>query len=130
MSYKGVLDSYAWIEYFRGSNKGEKVKKYVENKNSYTPVIVVAELSAKYHREKWDFWEDDLKFILAKSIIIELTLEIAVNAGKTRNEIRQKKKGFGLADAIILETSKEVNAPVITGDPHFVGLENVVYIGD
>jgi predicted nucleic acid-binding protein len=130
MNYKGVLDSYAWIEYFRGSNKGKKVKKYVENKKSYTPVIVVAELSAKYHRENWGFWEEDLQFILAKSIIYELSLDIAVKAGETRNKIRKKKKGFGLADAIIFDTGKVVNAPVITGDPHFNGLDNVIYIGD
>lgn len=130
MSYKGVLDSYAWIEYFRGSDIGKKVKKYIENKKSYTPIIVIAELSAKYNREGWEFWEEDLQFILAKSIISELTLEIAVNAGETRNKIRKKKKGFGLADAIIFETGREVNAPVITGDPHFIGLNNVVYIGD
>ena len=51
----------------------------------------------KYHREKWEFWEEDLQFILAKSIIYELSIDIAVNAGVTRNNVRKKKKGFGLA---------------------------------
>jgi len=130
MSYDCVFDSYAWIEYFRGSRKGEKVRKYVEDENGVTPMIVIAELSAKYNTENWDFWEDDFHFIISKSYIYDLTLEIAERAGKTRKAMRNKRKNFGLADAIILETGKAVSAPVITGDPHFKGLNDTIFIGD
>ena len=122
MTFDCVFDSYAWIEYFRGSKKGEKVKKFVENKKGVTPIIVIAELSAKYHKEGWDFWKSDLQFIIAKSVIFDLTLEIASTAGKTRKDMRKEKPNFGLADAIILETGKIINAPILTGDPHFKGL--------
>jgi len=44
--------------------------------------------------------------------------------------MRSKRRNFGLADAIILETGKAVSAPVITGDPHFKGLDNTIFIGD
>lgn len=27
-----LIDSWAWIEYFKGSRKGEKAKKYIEGK--------------------------------------------------------------------------------------------------
>lgn len=130
MTYNCVFDSYAWIEYFRGSKKGEMVKKYVESKKGATPMIVIAELSAKYHREAWDFWDDDLRFIIAKSVIIDLTMEIAINAGETRNTMRKNRPHFGLADAMVLETGRQLKAPVITGDPHFKGLEEAIYIGD
>jgi len=130
MSYDCVFDSYAWIEYFRGSRKGEKVRKYVEDEKTVTPMIVIAELSAKYNTENWDFWGDDLHFIISKSYIYDLTLEIAERAGKTRKAMRKERQNFGLADAIILETGKAVSAPVITGDPHFKGLDNTIFIGD
>jgi hypothetical protein len=75
-----VIDSYAWIEYFKGSEYGEKAKKYIENGNCATPTIVLAELSDNYQREGWVFWEEDLEFILAKTKIIDLTKEIAIKA--------------------------------------------------
>ena len=131
MTYDCVFDSYAWIEYFRGSKKGEMVKEYVEKKKGATPMIVIAELSAKYHREEWDFWEEDLQFIIAKSVIIDLSLDIAVNSGKTRKTMRKNNRPhFGLADAMILETGKNLKAPVLTGDPHFKGLREAIYIGE
>jgi|ETNmetMinimDraft_15_1059895.scaffolds.fasta_scaffold03933_6 predicted nucleic acid-binding protein len=130
MSYDCVFDSYAWIEYFRGSPKGEKVRNYVENEKGVTPMIVIAELSAKYNAENWDFWEDDLHFIMSKSYIYNLNIDIAERAGKTQKIMRSKRRNFGLADAIILETGKAVSAPVITGDPHFKGLDNTIFIGD
>ena len=129
MTFDCIFDSYAWIEYFRGSKAGEQVKKFVESKKGVTPIIVIAELSAKYHKEKWEFWEEDLQFILARSVIFDLTLDIASSAGKTKMNMRKERPNFGLSDAIILETGKNINAPILTGDPHFKGLTNTIFIG-
>ena len=128
MSFDCVFDSYAWIEYFMGSKKGEKVKEFVEAKRGVTPTIVIAELSAKYHKEKWEFWEEDLQFILTRSVIFDLTLDIASSAGKTKMNMRKERPNFGLADAIILETGKKINAPILTGDPHLKGLANTIFV--
>jgi len=130
MSFDCVFDSYAWIEYFRGSKKGKKVKEFVETKKGVTPIIVVAELSAKYHKENWDFWEEDLQFIITKSVVYDLTIDIANDAGKTRMLMRKEQPNFGLADAIIFETGKKLNAPILTGDPHFKGLSQTIFIVD
>lgn len=61
-------------------------------------------------------------------ILIDLTKEIAIKAGKTKKEMRRSHPNSGLADAIIFETAKSENAPVLTGDEHFKGVENVIYI--
>ena len=121
MTYDYVFDSYAWIEYFRGSEKGKKVKKFVEKKNSVTPSIVIVELSAKYHHENWDFWDEDLSFILSKSVIYDLNLDIANKAGQTRTVMRKDRARFGLADAIILETGRLVDAPIFHADETYPG---------
>ena len=34
MTFDCVFDSYAWIEYFRGSKKGKTVKKFIENEEN------------------------------------------------------------------------------------------------
>ncbi|MCW3133680.1 MAG: hypothetical protein N2V78_05060 [Methanophagales archaeon] len=37
MSYDAVIDSYAWIEYFKGSGSGRRAEKYIESENA--PVL-------------------------------------------------------------------------------------------
>ncbi len=129
MRYEAVIDAYAWIEYFRGSQKGENARTYIESGRTATPIIVIAELSDKYERESWGTWTTDLDFILSNSKIAELSIEIASNAGHTKNVMRKEKADFGIADAIILETARALNTKVLTGDPHFHGLEEAIFLG-
>ena len=57
MSYEYVIDSYAWVEYFRGSSEGKTAQKYIEHENCATSSVTIAELSEKYKREnKTAFW--------------------------------------------------------------------------
>ncbi len=129
MRYDAVVDAYAWIEYFRGSRKGEKVKAYIEGGRTATPVIVIAELADKYVREGLGAWKTDLDYILSNSTIAELSVEIASKAGHTKNAMRKEQAGFGIADAIILETARAFKTKVLTGDPHFRGLKEAIFLG-
>ncbi len=46
-----LLDSFAWIEYFMGSERGSKVKSYVDGGEFlYTPSICLTEVRARYLR--------------------------------------------------------------------------------
>ena len=67
-----VIDTYAWIEYFRGTKKGEIVKNYLLSaENVYTPSIVLAEIVRKYIRENYsrDVVKRRLKVIAEISLI-------------------------------------------------------------
>jgi len=124
-----VLDSFAWTEYFRGTKRGERIRLLLENEKCFTPTIVIAELSDKYSKEGYAFWEKDLHFIMANTTLVELDYETAEEAGKIKNVVRKKyKTNFGLADAIILSCARKVNAKVVTGDHHFEKLNNVEFI--
>src|SRR3989338_2835975 len=114
MSFDYVIDSYAWVEYYLGSKKGVKIKNIIETKNIATPVLVVAELSDKFAREKKDF-NELLQFISSRSTILPLAVKIAIDSGKFKFEMREKFKQFGLADAIIYLTSKSNNSKLLTG---------------
>ena len=128
-TFRFVLDSFAWIEYFRGTKSGEHVRQLLENGKCFTPTIVIAELSDKYSREEHTFWEKDLQFIMANTILIELDYDVASDAGKIKQAVRKKyKNNFGLADAIILSSARKINAKVVTGDHHFEKLNNVEFI--
>jgi len=122
-----VIDSFAWVEYFGGTEKGEKAKQYVESGNAVTPTIVIAELSNKYARENLEFGEK-LQFIRFNTRIALLTEDIANKAGKINAERRKFVKGWPLADSIVLTTAKELSAKIITGDEHFEDLPEAIII--
>jgi len=129
MSFKYVLDSFAWVEYFRGSKRGEMARDCLAEGGCITPTIVLAELSDVYEREKNSHWERDLDFIISKTTIVDLDQEIAADAGKIKNEIRKKHESeFGLADGIVLATARKFEAKVVTGDLHFQKINNVILI--
>ena len=128
MSYKYVIDSYAWIEYFRGTSAGVKARRYIEKEDSATPTIVIAELSRKLlkeikaGRETPEGRKARLEFIKTSTIIVNLTKDIAVLAGEIDVKRKSKVKGWGLADSIILATARKNKAKVVTGDKHFIDL--------
>ncbi len=118
-----VFDSYAWIEYFRGSKEGEEVDVIIKsNKEIITPTIVMAELSDKYRRlDKEDVWQERKDFITLRSKINPLTVDTADEAGKIKKAKREEFKGFPLADGMILAIAGSEDALVLTGDPHMEG---------
>src|SRR5674476_299698 len=134
MSSKYIIDSYAWIEYFRASTSGEIAKKYIESNASITPTIVVSEISRKLTREielgneTLQGKAERLEFIRAKTQIVDLDFEMAIEAGRIDIEMKKKEKGWGLADSIVLCLSRSKKGKVVTGDLHFKELDNVIFI--
>lgn len=127
-NYETVIDSYAWIEYFRGSPSGEKARQFIEKGSSATASITLAELQEKYLREKWTTFEPDLRFITTKSSVAPIDREISVSAGRINYENKKKIKNWGMADSIILATARVYSAKVVTGDPHFKGIKEATMI--
>jgi len=128
MSYEYVVDSYAWIEYFRGSEAGKKAREFIEGGKAATATITVAELREKYTREGWPYFDEDLLFITSSTAIVNLTKHIAVTAGEINAAMKAKVKGWGMADSITLATAQVAKAKVVTGDRHFKGLKQAILI--
>lgn len=131
-----VSDSYAWIEYFLGSDSGRIVKDYVDAGELVTPSIVLAEVARKYLREGMK--EEDvarrLSFIEVSSVVKEIDSELSVAAARAYLELYEKARAEGLkkpslTDGIVLATGRTLKAKIITGDEHFKGLDEAVYIG-
>jgi len=134
MTYKYIIDAYAWIEYFKASEFGEVARKYVESKQAATPTIVIAEVSRKLQKEinlGNETSEGRLKrleFIKATSQIVNLDFETAAEAGKTNVDLNRQAKGWGLVDSIILCTAKNAKAKVVTGDEHLRDIAETIFI--
>jgi len=119
------MDSYAWLEYFMGTEAGARVKEIVDSEadEKLTPSICLAEIYAKILRTE-DEQKAELRraFIKSRSALTPLTEELAVEAAKTDVAMKKKVRGWGLADSVVLSTAKNRNGKVATGDPHFRGL--------
>ncbi len=129
-----VIDTYAWIEYFRGSPEGIVAKGYIESRETATPTIVILELrknlvrKIKEGKETRKGAEEKMDYVRSASTIIDLGYASSIKAAETDLEMKQKVKNWGVADAIVLSAARELNAKVVTGDEHFRGLRDAVMI--
>jgi predicted nucleic acid-binding protein len=133
-----VIDSWAWVELLKGSNSGQTAKDFIERADdALTPSMVLAELARKYLREgeepmairRW------LQSVLEASQVIEIDIRLAEESAKASIELTEKANeerlgAPGLGDAIILATARIWRAHVLTGDSHFKGLPETLWLGD
>ena len=131
-----VVDSYAWIELFLGSGKGDRTNKLISDAEEVrTPDIVLAEISRKYHREKVDHRtvKSRLEAISSATMITAVDTTLALRAGPIYSELVEKAKlerlgTPSLFDAIVLATAREYGSRVVTGDEHFRGLPETIFL--
>lgn len=128
MSYEYVIDSYAWIEYFRGTASGKKARAYIEGASATTSALSLAELHEKYLREKWSSFDADIAFVSARTPLTEVNRQIAILAGEISHRRKSVMKDWGMADSIILATARTASAKVVTGDRHFEGLNDAILL--
>jgi len=123
-----LIDSYGWIEYFSDGPLAGKYVPYIQKadpKTHITPSIVLYEVYKKLKKESEE--ERALEaygYILAYTRVVHLTEEIAIEAADV-----SLKENLAMADAIIRATAGKFNAKIVTGDLHFKGLKDVIYIG-
>ena len=121
-----LLDSFAWMEYFMGTQEGEKVRRFVDDDMQlYTSPIVIAEIYSKSLRTDGNA-EERKDFIIKRCALIVLDEIIAVEAAKIHAEKKIKTPDFGLADALILASARNRKIKVVTGDPHFKDFKDAV----
>ncbi|MEK6973607.1 MAG: PIN domain-containing protein [archaeon] len=122
-----VLDTFAWVEYFTNPKRGKVVEDYFSDNEIFTPEIVLIELSCKASKEGWAF-DKCLHFIKAKSSIVSFSETLIKSVGNIYVKLKRRNQNISLADAIIYTTAILCEANVLTGDKHFRGLENVLFL--
>ncbi|KAF5422391.1 MAG: putative nucleic acid-binding protein, contains PIN domain [Candidatus Methanomarinus sp.] len=124
-----LIDTYAWVEYFIGSDKGKIVREILEDEKNVilTPECVLAELKGWAIRENIDF-EELYQIVRKLSDIQCLTTNDWLDAASIRTEIRKNMKDFGMIDALIVAQQKRFNCKVISGDPHFEHIKNAMFL--
>jgi predicted nucleic acid-binding protein len=133
---KIVIDSYAWIELFTGSADGNKVKDLLAHASElFTPDIVLAEVARKFCRDGFNdaFINTSLEQIIAAATITYIDPKLALESANCYQELKksaQKNKlnTPSLFDAILLATSRSLNAKLLSGDAHFQSLPETIWV--
>jgi predicted nucleic acid-binding protein len=123
-----LIDSWAWVEFFAGSKIGEIVKTYVMDEDQ--EIIISSINLAEIYRLALDRCDEKTaekrrRAMISRCYLIPVDEEIAVKGAKFRHE-----RDWGLGDALIYATAIREGAKVLTGDPHFKGLEDAIFLGD
>jgi predicted nucleic acid-binding protein len=104
---KYIIDSFAWIEYFEGSNIGNVVKEYIESDNElYSINLTISEVVSRFKRKNLDP-EPPYKAIISLSKVLDITPIIAKKAGILHAELKKKYHNLGLVDALIITLSRD-----------------------
>ena len=118
-----VFDSFAWIEYFKGSQRGSKAKEYIESTIPiYTPSICLTEIKYKYLKEAKDP-KDRIDFILERTLIVDIDHRVAIKAAEIKTQFK-----LHTVDALVYAAAHAKSAPLVTGDPDFKNLPNVEFL--
>ena len=126
MIQRYVMDAFAWVDYFEGSN--EELAPLIEGSELHTSIFNAIEVASKGERTGINS-KELLAAITQLSQIHNVDLDAAHKIGKYHAKMRKTIKDFGLGDCFVLELADRLDAKILTGDPHFRDLENVVFIG-
>jgi predicted nucleic acid-binding protein len=116
------------VEFFAGSKTGETIKTYVMDEDQ--EIIMSSINLAEIYRIALDRFDEQTaekrrRAMISRCYLIPVDEEIAIKGAKFRLE-----RDWGLGDALIYATAIREGAKVLTGDPHFKGLKDVIFLGD
>lgn len=90
--------------------------------------VIIAELTSRTQRENKDV-NTAFNAVTALSKMIDISdPDFSKEVGILHSELKQKIKGFGLANAFNLACARKVGAKLLTGDPHFRNMKEAVMI--
>lgn len=120
-----LIDSWAWIEFFQGSDAGKVVMGYLDDDQDL--IISTVNLAEVYrwilHYYDERIAEDKKAAMKERCILIDVDEEIAVEAARIRHRLK-----WGLGDSIVYATAKQQSASVLTGDGDFQGRDDVIFL--
>lgn len=97
--------------------------------------FALAEIARKYRRENLDAEaiRERLAFIAEHTSVLTIDTELALRAADTwlelheRSRRRKLKRTPALANAVMLAAARRAGAKILSGDPHFEGLEEALW---
>jgi predicted nucleic acid-binding protein len=122
-----LIDSWAWIEYWKGGRYANNAAKYIESdEEAFVSTINLTEIYSWFARSYGEkAARERIELVGKRTYIMPLETNIALDAA-----ILKLKHKLGIADAVVLATARHVKGTVITGDPDFKGIDGVTLINE
>jgi len=117
-----VLDSWAWLELFSGSEKGRRVDRELKGSESFTSAVTLSEVVSVSLRRKRRV-DDKIAAIRSQSRVTPPSADDAEEAGRMHADEKRRAPNFSLADAFVLQLARKMDARIVTGDPDFRGVK-------
>ena len=122
-----LIDSWVWIEYWKGGKYARNSAKYIESdEKAFVSAINITEIYtwvARYYGE--DTAKRKMESVEKRTYIMPLEKGTAIDAAKLKLKYK-----LGIADSIVLATASHVKGKLISGDPDFNGIDDVVLINE
>ena len=130
-----VMDTSAWIEFFRGSLEGEQIKEYLfpepmEIEPTITPTLVITEMRSAYVRDgKEDQFFEDIEEIRGLGKIYDLLEEsLSILAGEKHARTHSRQNQISYVDCILWTIAEALDMKVLSTDKHFKSCPCAIYI--
>ncbi|MFH1916518.1 MAG: PIN domain-containing protein [Nanoarchaeota archaeon] len=123
------IDSSAWIEYFAGTEKGRRIREYIQKEGVAIHItgLIVSEVCTKFLKDGL-VAEQAMVMLRDLSVLQPYDYELGLETAKIYVKERKTRPKFGLADAHVLAASRKKKAKLITCDRDFEGIAEVVLI--
>ena len=123
-----LIDTSAWVEYFKATRKGERVKQIIKTKQQlFTNPLTIAELAQWADKNNLDT-KLILSFVYDTSEVLELSPDVFEVAGKRYNLLRPVKQKISMIDVIIYTSALIYGFSLLTSDSDFIDLPFVEMI--
>ncbi len=124
-----VVDSWAWLELFSGSEKGRAADQEIaKSRGAFTCAVTLAEVVSVAARRKRPS-DKMVSAITNLSRVVSPSPADAVEAGLIHSEARRHAPNFSLSDAFVLQAARKLGGKVLTADPDFRGIKEATLIG-
>jgi tRNA(fMet)-specific endonuclease VapC len=124
---KVLIDTSAWIEYFRNQSQGfsKKVDDILANCEVYVPKIVIAELiqGSKSEREV-----SVIEDFVGAFHVIDQKEDTWMKTGKLSFRLKKRGKNINLTDCYIAVIAQDSGCRILSLDQHFKDIEKAMDI--
>lgn len=120
-----VVDSAGWVEVIGGGPKADAFWQYLSRENKLVvPTVVIYEVTKKLMRTNpQDGSVDQFLSRGLRANVVGFNDRLAVAAADL-----SLRHNLAMADAIVYATARDMNALLVTSDPHFEGLNGVTLL--
>ncbi len=121
-----LIDSYGWIEYFANGPLAESYAAFIEEANAeniVTPTIVIYDVYKRIKSMKGKQKALEAYAQMSRTKIVELTSSLSLKAADISITL-----DLGMADSIVVATTKAYSAEIVTSDEHLESLKGVKFI--